>query len=223
MSGCKHGRVTGSGGSTSWGRAAQANGVSPTITQAAGGITLVSNADQSDDGARNWSRDRAALFETGTNAGDYQLSSVELDMLVGNPSGTQPSYTDKLYSSKPIGDNRVPDTALVTVTNPTRLRTGLNSFTADGGFLLDSDTWYAVVLSVSDDSSANINARLRLTNAIYQEGEEGWRIGNGLWSKLRSGTNWDYDAAWIPQLVVKALHRRDAARVPARSDQLPPP
>lgn len=160
--------------------------------------TLVRNDQYSDDGQVDIASDRAMSFRTGSSG--YWLSSVELDMIIANPTGTYPTYTFKLYSDDDTGR---PDTALITLTNPGSLRTGLNRFTASGGYRLDPDTWYQIVFSVSNDTGANIGAKLGTTQADDQTGLAGWLIADFYVHKARSATTWTQDNTQTPQFQVK--------------------
>ena len=137
------------------------------------------------------------VFQTGSRAGGYLLSAVGLEMLIGNPSGTYPTYTVELHSWD--ADSNQVDAELVTLTNPASLQSGLNKFTMPGGYHLDPDTWYVLAFLVSDSTGANINARLSMTSADGESGEAGWLIGNGYVHKARSSTSWTADGSRTPQ------------------------
>ena len=159
---------------------------------------MVRNDQYSDDGEVDITNDRAMLFQTGSTAGGYRLSSVELDMTIGNSGGTYPTYTVKLYTNGGGG----PTTELATFAIPPSLSTGLNRFTMPGGYLLAPDTWYAIAFEVSDSTGANIQAQVDMTNAVDETGEDGWLIGNGYFHKDRTDTSWTADQTRTPRFRV---------------------
>ena len=166
----------------------------------AAAITLVDNTDNTFGSDTTFGQDRALGFGTGSKAGGYRLSSVELDLLITDPSQTYPLYTVKLYSSV----SNAPGTELATLTNPPTLSTtGPNIFTAPGGYLLDADTTYWIVVSISTDG--NIGMRMSLTTEKGETGEAGWTIDDGHAHKARSATTWTTDSANVPRFKVNGF------------------
>ena len=161
-------------------------------------VTFVKNDGQTAIAPVDFSRDLAMGFQTGSTDAGYVLSSVELDMLIGNPAGNPPTYTVKLYDS--VNDS--PGSELMSLTNPASLATGLNSFTARSGYHLDADTWYWVVLSVSVGGS-NFNPRLQYTDRGGESGETGWLISNSSYHKSRTESSWTVELGETPRFQVK--------------------
>ncbi|MYI03371.1 MAG: hypothetical protein F4066_00715 [Chloroflexi bacterium] len=156
----------------------------PTASAQSAELVLVRNNHTTVAGNIDITKDRGISFRTGSNAGGYVLSSVDLFMEVGNPNGTYPTYTVELYSD--IASDTEPIVSLATLTNPDSLITGANRFTKPGGYLLAPDTKYFIAFLVSDNTGANINARLRTTASDDQLGEPGWTIDNAYRYKERT-------------------------------------
>ena len=150
-------------------------------------LILVRNTHATTNATIDITQDRAMGFRTGPNAGGYLLSSVELSMLINNPSGTYPTYSVELWSTDSDADPAAP---LATLTNPDSLNTGLNKFTAPGGYLLDPNTRYAIAFIVSDNEGADIGAGLRVTNAGSEFGEAGWLINHSYVSRAIGSPSW---------------------------------
>ena len=176
-------------------------------------ITLVDNSDKTFSGETTFGQDRALGFGTGSAAGGYRLSSVELDLLITDPSQTYPTYTVKLYSD---GSDSGPGSALATLTNPPTLSTsGPNIFTVPGGYLLDADTTYWIVVSISTDG--NIGMRMSLTTEPGETGEAGWTIEDGHAHKARSVSTWTTDSTNVPRFKVNGFTDATAPAVQSAS------
>ncbi len=116
-------------------------------------------------------------FTTGSNSAGYALTSVGLNLFVGNSlNTTEPDYTVSIWSSDSDGH---PDTSLGTLTNPGVLGKGVNYFKASGtGIDLDAETTYLVVLAVA--SRGDIDPRSSYTASDNEDagGATGWTVGN---------------------------------------------
>ena len=112
---------------------------------------LVSNIDQ-----RTISRatvgddERAQGFTTGTSAGGYTLSSIEIDFRTA--PGTAADFTATLWSS----NASEPDMELHTLVNPGGLTSsaGVKTFTAPANTVLEARTTYFVNLVFAGPSTA---------------------------------------------------------------------
>ena len=128
---------------------------------------------------------------------------MEVDFAVGNPSGSQPVYSVKIYSSTASSS---PDAAVATLTNPSSLADGLNTFTATAsgydGEDLDPDTSYFLVLSVTTDGA--INGGLSTTQVFEEDAgaAEGWSIADSYTHKARGGSSWTTDATQTLQIRI---------------------
>ena len=93
-------------------------------------VTLASNFGQTDGNEVGFGHEYGQTFSTHANAGGYKLTALKLEVDVGNNNGVQPTYTIELWS---ITGNGKPLTKLETLTNPTAIKTGVNTWTFPGG------------------------------------------------------------------------------------------
>ena len=130
---------------------------------------LVSNIGQRESGNRsaNVKTWRAQPFQTGTNVdAGYVLESVELEL---SPSSGTPTVSIRRDAG---GDPSGQD--LYTLSNPGRIRTGLNTFTAPNDAKLDANATYWVVVRTSHDA---INFKVVRSDAGMDSGAAaGWTI-----------------------------------------------
>ena len=133
--------------------------------------TLVSNTHLSVGGFNNLLQ--AQSFETGTNAGGYTVS--EVDIRTSDTSGSSTSVRIR----KNNADNE-PGDLVATLANPTSLTDdSLNTFTAPTGTTLAASTTYWI--TTNEEISSN-RAQFALTNSDDETGETGWTIGDDyLW------------------------------------------
>ena len=131
-------------------------------------VTLASNIRQQNHGATPVGFDvdssqafrpkphPAAPWLGGIPGDDWRLTSVDIEFEVGNPSGTpEPTYTVSIYEARPYPFN--PITHLGTLTNPSSLRTGVNTFTAQGdGIRMEHFLIYAVVVDVENAGGRDV-------------------------------------------------------------------
>ena len=61
-------------------------------------ITLASNLNQANGVGFGFGHEHGQLFTTGSNAGGYKLTHVDLDLTIADPSGVQPTYRLELWS-----------------------------------------------------------------------------------------------------------------------------
>ena len=133
---------------------------------------LVSNMGQREVGNRiaNPQTWRAQPFQTGTNVdAGYVLESVELKLL--NP----PAVGRPIVSIRRDAGGDPSGRDLYTLSNPSRIRAGLNTFTAPNGAKLDANATYWVVLRTSD--VAGMTFRVVSSDAGIDSGAAaGWTI-----------------------------------------------
>ena len=133
-------------------------------------------------------RDQAQPFTTGTNAGGYTLSSVEV-MLTGWSGTAVPTYTVAIHAANAGGQPT--GAALFTLTKPAALKRGLNRFTAPAsGIDLDANTRYVLVI----DITSNVNDRFAFFPTA-EDGEDagkapGWSIAAGRYTRPLGGGSW---------------------------------
>ena len=154
-----------------------------TVSQGGG---LVSNTGQANAGSVGFTEDHAQAFTTGSNAGGYTLTEVDLDMWVD--PGPQPGYSVQIRSDR----SNYPRDTLATLSNPASLSTGINRFTAVGaGLALRPDKQYWVVVDVA--SGANDNVGWRVTDATDEDAgaARGWRM-----DAARHGTAGNVGGTW---------------------------
>ena len=139
----------------------------------------------------SFERYRAQAFTTGSHAGGYKLHEVKLKISRGTGSTFDPNakITVKIQAR---GSNDRPDPAAlsVTLTSPSTLVEGDNTFRTSDGIDLDPSTKYFVVLEFPQ---VNINAHYHRTNV---DGEDpgkkaGWSVGiNSFWYDPATETPW---------------------------------
>ena len=133
---------------------------------------LVSTIDQSRDYSLLNSLEWAQGFTTGSETGGYTLASIDL-----NWATTPGDTTVKLVTGLPDATNEE-----ATLTNPSTLAAGANTFTASEAITLSADTTYWV--SVSSDG------RLRGTDSSAEDdgGKDGWSVANTAHIRSRGAT-----------------------------------
>ena len=156
-----------------------------TVTQAQAqttAITLVSNTHLTQTGSSI--AFAAQSFETGTAAGGYTVSEVDVRLV--DVSGRSTSVS--------IRENNAgePGALVATLTNPDTLTAnGLNTFTAPAGTTLAASRTYWI--SVNEGISSN-RASVANMNHDGQTGEPGWSIGNSRLSRTNETADWSLSA-----------------------------
>lgn len=151
---------------------------------------LVSNIGQdSGGGTGSLDNDHAQAFNTGSHAGGYKLTKVQLR--IQPTSAASPTYTVKIHNAS--GGN--PGTVLGTLTNPSSLPvlSALETFdfTASGdGIDLAANTTYFVVWDVSTTNSAT--GSIETTNLDTEDSgaAAGWSIANGGRFRNHDASTW---------------------------------
>ena len=148
---------------------------------------LVSNVGQPNTVARvTFQRDLALAFTTGTHAGGYTLSRV--DVQIQRVSTTAPNYAVEIWAASTYP---LPSTRLGTLENPGTLPTATNAlatFTAPaGGLALAANTTYFVVFDVA---TASADTRLALTASGDEDAgaATGWSIADTSRQRLSTET-----------------------------------
>ena len=136
--------------------------------------TLVSNTGKDTDGTFSFTTIYSAQgFTTGSQAGGYVLSSVELD--VSQVPDTSDDVTIALWSATSSSE---PDVQIASLTHSNGTwTTGLNTFNAPTDTRLRPEMTYFVF--VSDVTSAGELLKIRYTNSASADsgGASGWSVG----------------------------------------------
>ena len=179
--------------------------------------TLVSNLGQtSGTAAHNDTYSLAQAFTTGSHAGGYTLSSVEVVVQATNITETQrDSYRAEVWSAATGG---APDEKLYDLTVPAHpISTGTVSFAASAGAKLEaSTTYYAVFYTVG-----NASMRLDITASDDEDtgGGAGWTIANGLRDvevdEPTSTSTWSSEGSNSLKIAVKGNEFADPLKLTA--------
>ena len=143
--------------------------------------TLVSNTGRSRDAAVNLARDYGQEFTTGIHKAGYRVTAIGfLIATLGNPGHN--NWDLELWSSS----GTQPGELLATLTKPSSMVDGVNTFTVpDGGIDLDPETTYWVVLDMRAGSSWFVR---RTSQDIDDPGGSlGWSIADQ--GRYRDGIN----------------------------------
>ena len=160
---------------------------------------LVGNTGQARHAASALTADYAQGFATGSNAGGYRLTHVELAFEVDNPSGsTGASYSVEIWSRR----DGLPDTRLgtLTKTGSSALVAGLNTFTAPGtGIGLDASTSYFVVVDASSQGDRQEKFVATASDVVDAGAAAGWAIAAT--SSTRNDSTW-VASSWERKIAV---------------------
>ena len=132
--------------------------------------TLISNITYEATVGRRISESRptAQRFSTGGNLAGYTLSSVSFHI---TSLHSDASVEVKIYSDS----NNIPDSEVYSLTNPTTVSTGLNTFTAPSGSTLAAGTYYFVHISAP---AGEFGVSAEESGREESEKAEGWSIDN---------------------------------------------
>ena len=131
--------------------------------------------------------DCAQGFTTGQNTRGYDLSSIQLDTQTAPGSGTL------TVTVRATGSGQPSNAVLYTLTNPSNVGTGLQTFTAPGGAGLNRNTQYFVHMTFSGSGT---RPRWYLTANDNEDSgmARGWSIGNHRYTRRSDGTGgWEGD------------------------------
>ena len=129
--------------------------------------------------------DCAQGFKTGQNTQGYRLSSIQLDTHTAPGSGTLTVTVRNANGSRPG------NTVVSTLTNPSNMGTGLQTFTASGGLDLEPNTRYFVHINFNGSGT---RPRWNLeTDPNEDSGKaRGWSIGDHRYTRPSDETgNWE--------------------------------
>ena len=165
----------------------------PAFAAPAQAQVLVSNTSQTNHGhtacvSVPQPLDCAQGFTTGQNTRGYSLASIDIDVDTAPGSGTL-TVTVRAASGSGHPTNEV----LYTLTNPTNVGTGIQTFTTPGVAHLNRNTQYFVHMTFSGSGT---RPRWNLTaNNMEDSGSHiGWSVGNHRYTRESGGTgNWDGD------------------------------
>ena len=156
--------------------------------QAQTSVKLVGNSGQTLFGsAKLHLNDVAQAFTTGSTSAGYKLTSVDLFLAAG--TNTHPTYTVRIQTNASGSPGNI---ILGTLTAPTSIVSGSNTFTASGaGIRLSANTTYFVVIDVRAAGTDNLSVNNTTSDAEDSGAAAGWSIGND----SRSRT-WNSTGAW---------------------------
>ena len=151
--------------------------------------TLVSNTGQETvghtacvEGSDALPLDCAQGFTTGRNSRGYDLSSIQLDTQTAPGSGTL-----TVTVRKDNGSGRPSNAILYTLTNPSNVGTGVQTFTAPDGAHLSRNTQYFVHMTFSG-SGTRPRWKLATNNSEDSGTAIGWSIGDHRYTRRSDGT-----------------------------------
>ncbi|MXV79513.1 MAG: hypothetical protein F4007_02515, partial [Chloroflexi bacterium] len=172
---------------------ANGNGAAASVTSGTSAV-LTNNTSQAADGARlsMISHHGAQAFTTGSHTGGYTLTSVVWAMIVGDTI-TLPTYNVHICNDS----SSAPGATCTTLTKPSTLANGANTFTSSAGVNLDADTTYWVVFDSVSGGSGTITLSRTSSNS-EDTGDGGglsdWSIGDDGRSRSRGSTSWVTDS-----------------------------
>ena len=158
----------------------------PALAQAQTTVTLVSNTGKTAGGANTISSSFsfAQAFDTGSNAGGYNLASIVVSLVAPTGSGTVTATVRADDSGNPSS------TVLYTLTTPT-LGHGSNEFTAPANATLNAGATYHVVLAFSASSGGPRWVRTAISQGLDAGASPGWDIDAGALRYSAFLTAWD--------------------------------
>ena len=155
-------------------------------------VTLVSNENATVE-TSNSASIQAQSFVTGTNAGGYTLSEIQIRL---GDSSVVPGVTGVIAAVK-ADDSSAPGTLVANLVNPASLTAdAFNAFTAPAGTTLAANTTYWVVMN---EERSSINDRVRFFRTEDDDEDiapTGWSIGDGRrWKDNPSDASWSTSTA----------------------------
>ena len=151
----------------------------PGYAQSGADVTYVSNIGQGSDDDYSSSNVRAQTFTTGSRAGGYTVTSVD----IGSDDAQGDSFTVNISITDPTSGNPVAKVATLTV--PTSFTAGTLTFTAPPYTVLEPNTTYALTITVD---SNGVTLDTTLSNGEDAGRTSGWSIGNT--AHRVDGNNW---------------------------------
>ena len=145
-----------------------------------------------------FSNHRAQRFETGNNSAGYTVTGVDLDLNVDADADT-PVYTVEIWSES-AGS---PRSSLGSLSPPTSIGSGVNSFTTPGIDLDDLESYFVVVNVATPGGKYT----WRGTSSNNETSSHGWQISNS--SLVGVGaSSWLTDLAEAKKLRINGLVKR---------------
>ena len=150
---------------------------------------LVSNTGHPTRDNLSFGNDQAQSFTTGS---DHAYTLTRVDIALATLSGTKPTFNVSIRKDS----SNTPGTSLGTLTSPSSISTGLNTFTAPaGGIDLAPGTTYFVVIDVTANANSRIQTRETNRDDEDSGAATGWSIGNGYHRRIASsGGSWATDS-----------------------------
>jgi len=179
--------------------------------------TLASNFGRTNGATFGFGHEYGQTFSTRAHAGGYKLTALKLEVTVGNKQGVQPTYNIELWS---INGNGKPRARLATLTNPSVITTGVNSWTfPKGGYDAEAATTYAVVWDVHDPPGS-INAAFAAT-VSDDEDSGSWPLGDE--ALMKAKTDGPDDWGWHSNHSLKIQIVGYEKPAPTAASVQPPP
>lgn len=161
-------------------------------TNAQSGLVLADNIDKKNDRTVGFGHEYGQAFTTGSSANGYRLMQFSLRVTVNDQNGTQPTYKMELWSAV-SKSNPKPKQRLTTLTNPTAITDGKNTWTFGGsGYEVQPNTSYVILWDVLDPpGSIGANFSATLEN---EEVDGSWPIDDSALKKGKSEglDRWDF-------------------------------
>ena len=158
--------------------------------------TLVSNANQSNDGASTGeiaAAEIATAFITGSSSASYTVSSVDIQALDFSSGRLVIKSTVARIRSNNSG---TPGDVVATLTNPGSLKSNaLNTFTAPEGTILTGNTTYFLVVNDGRRNSLSNNFQFSTTKSDEQTSPDGWSIANSGISRVGQSIAWNTNSS----------------------------
>ena len=173
---------------------------------------LVSNLGQSASSyyVLGYATDAAQGFTTGSRAGGYLLSGIDVRFRTIAGDRRAPSVT--VHSASPTGPR------IATLAGPASVDDGVERFTASGEVRLAPDTMYFVRF---EGSTLSVGVRTTTSDREDSGGSTGWRIGDlGHW-RLANETGSFLDDPWSILIRVNGTEKAapEAADATVRTDE----
>ncbi len=182
--------------------------VQPSSTNEPSSRELVGNSNKTHFGFVPFTRHLRQDFTTGPTNNYWTLAAVKLQISL--VSGASPAtFVVEIWTT---GSDGTLDTQMGTLTNPSSIKDGLNTFT--GNIYLVAERTYALVVYIA--SSTKSHYRLKTTGS-FAEGvgaEEGWSIADGGYKRANRQSDWQTH----PQPYRIEIHGHDEEMVLPQSE-----
>ncbi len=181
--------------------------VQPSSTNEPSSRKLVGNSNKTHFGFVPFTRHLRQDFTTGPTNNYWTLAAVKLQISL--VSGASPAtFVVEIWTT---GSDGTLDTQMGTLTNPSSIKDGLNTFT--GNIYLVAERTYALVVYIA--SSTKSHYRLKTTGS-FAEGvaEEGWSIADSGYKRANRQSDWQTH----PQPYRIEIHGHDEEMVLTQSE-----